>query len=216
MVSYYEKAIRVLLVGYYEDVHTRVRELFNRRNIEVIGQCRTIASALAEGLRLNPHIVLMDISLPDGSGLHACRRILAFAPDVRVILLTDIDNEETRIESIFAGADGYLSKNIEAKTLLDALENVAAGRPILDPALLPSLLKQIRANAVQAISDKSLTPQEQRILFLVAEGKTNREIADALGLSAKTVKNYLSNVYQKLHVTRRSHAAVLFTQLIAK
>jgi two-component system response regulator DevR len=87
---------------------------------------------------------------------------------------------------------------------------------ILDPALLPSLLKQIRANAVQAISDKSLTPQEQRILFLVAEGKTNREIADALGLSAKTVKNYLSNVYQKLHVTRRSHAAVLFTQLIAK
>lgn len=213
MISHDARVIRLLLVDDHEIVRTGLREFVSaRRNIEVVGECGTASGAITESLHLKPHVVLMETQLPDGCGLLACRKILASSPDIKVLFLTALDDDKTRLESIFAGADGYLLKNICANTLTDAIETVASGRPILDPAIIPSLLKQIRSRTVQPVGDKSLSPQEQRIMSLVAEGKTNKEIGEVLGLSDKTVKNYLSNVFQKLHVTRRSEAAALFAR----
>lgn len=213
MIQCEAKTIRLLLVDDHQVVRIGLREFVSTRcNIEVVGECGTAAGALSESLHLKPHVVLMDTQLPDGCGMQACRTILAASPDIKVLFLTAFDDDKARLESIFAGADGYLLKNIDANSLIDAIETVASGRPILDPAIIPSLLRRIRSRPVQSADDKTLSPQEQRIMSLVAEGKTNKEIGDALGLSDKTVKNYLSNVFQKLHVTRRSQAAALFSQ----
>ncbi|CAN5396668.1 response regulator transcription factor [soil metagenome] len=216
MASDDEKPVRLLLVGHHEVVRTGLREFIRPRNIEIVGECSTTAEAVADAVRLQPDIVLMEVTMPDGSGLQACRTILAAAPNVRVLFWTDLDDDEARLASIFAGAVGYLLKEVGATTLLSAIENVAAGRAILEPVSMPMPLKPLRSDSIPGTSAKALSPQEQRILFLVAEGKTNKEIGQALSLSAKTVKNYLSNVFQKLHVTRRSQAAVLFKQLISK
>jgi DNA-binding NarL/FixJ family response regulator len=213
MATCCETAIRVLLIGHCGGLRSRLYTRAGMRKIEVVGEYRTGVSALALGLRHNPQIVLMELDLPNRCGLRMCRDILMAAPDVRVIFVSsNADDEHLQLESIFAGADGCLSKDIEAAPLLDACARVAAGHPIVDLAMLPALLKRIRAGVVRARSDDALTPQEQRILQLVAQGRTNKEIADMLGLSAKTVKNYLSNVYQKLHVTSRTQAAILFSQ----
>lgn len=212
MAASCETAIRVLLIGHCGGLRSRLYTRAGMRKIEVVGECRTGGGALALGLRHNPQLALIELDLPDRWGLRVCREILMAAPDMRVIFVSNADGEHLLLESIFAGADGCLSKDIEAAPLLDACARVAAGQPIVDPALLPMLLKRIRAGVVRARSHDALTPQEQRILQLVAKGRTNKEIADMLGLSAKTVKNYLSNVYQKLHVTSRTQAAVLFSQ----
>jgi two-component system response regulator DevR len=213
MISYDATPIRLLLVDDHEIVRTGIREVVSaHRNIEIVGECGTVSGAITESLQLKPHVVLMDIQLPDGSGLQACRKILASSPDIKVLFLTAFDDDEARLESIFAGSDAYLLKNIGAHSLINAIETVASGRPILDPDIILSLLKRIRSRSAQPVTDKVLSPQEQRIMSLVSEGMTNKEIGSALGLSDKTVKNYLSNVFQKLHVTRRSQAAALFTR----
>ena len=217
MISCDARAIRLLLVDDHQIVRIGLRGFIStRRNIEVVGECGTAAGAITESLHLKPHVVLMDTQLPDGCGMQACRKILASCPYIKVLFLTAFDDDEARLESIYAGADGYLLKNIGANTLIDAIETVASGRPILDPGIIPSLLKRIRSRSAQAVGDKALSPQEQRIMSLVAEGKTNKEIGDALGLSDKTVKNYLSNVFQKLHVTGRLQAAALFSRRASK
>ena len=205
-------AIRVLLIGHCDAIRSRLCARADMRRIDIVAESRAGASAVALGLRHNPHLVLMDLDLPDCWGPRACRELVAAAPAVRVIFLSDADGECALLQSIFAGGDGCLPKDIEATPLRLACERVAAGQPIVDPALLPALLKRIRAGVARARSHAALTPQERRILKLVSEGRTNKEIAELLGLSAKTVKNYLSNVYQKLHVTSRTQAALLFSQ----
>jgi DNA-binding NarL/FixJ family response regulator len=142
----------------------------------------------------------MDLRLPDGTGLDACREILSSAPATRVLFVTSYSDEQAIVSTVLAGAAGYVLKDIGAKPLVDAIRDAAGGRPILDPRVSqPVIERMARAEA--------LSGQERRVLELVVQGRTNKEIAAALGLSDKTVKNYLSNAFQKLGITRRAQAA---------
>ena len=209
------KAIRLLLVDDHEVVRVGLRTLFEKsQGIEVVGEAGTAKDAVIEAQRLKPAVVLMDLRLPDGSGISACRDILSRAPATRVLFLTSYSDEEAVRATVLAGAAGYLLKDIGQQALVDGIKAVAEGQSILDPRVTQSVLKQLTAGAQpKANPDEELSPQERRVLTHVVEGKTNKQIAAALGLSHKTVKNYLSNAFQKLHVTRRSHAAVLFSRI---
>ena len=210
--------IRVMLVDDHEVVRVGLRTLFGQtKHIEVVGEAGTVAEAVLEAGRVAPHVVVMDLRLPDGTGLDACREILSADPTVRVLFLTSYSDEEAVMSTILAGAAGYVLKEIRQESLIHAIETVASGQSILDPKVTQTVLGQVATLAGQLRTTKAgskddLSPQEGRILELVVEGKTNKEIAATLGLSAKTVKNYLSNAFQKLHVSRRSHAAVLFSR----
>ena len=210
--------IRLMLVDDHEVVRLGLRALFGQtKHIEVVGEAGTVAEAVLEAGRVDPDVVVMDLRLPDGTGLDACREILSADPTVRVLFLTSYSDEEAVMSTILAGAAGYVLKEIRQEALIHAIETVSSGQSILDPKVTQTVLDQVATLAGQlrttkASSKDDLSPQEGRILELVVEGKTNKEIAATLGLSAKTVKNYLSNAFQKLHVSRRSHAAVLFSR----
>lgn len=207
--------IRLLLVDDHEVVRIGLRTLLERSGkIQVVGEAGTLASAVAEALRLKPHVVLMDVRLPDGSGAEACREIRAASPDIRVLFLTSFADNDAVLAAIFGGADGYLLKEIGGEALVSAVQTVAAGKSILDPGVTGPMLAQMRS-LPQSISNgkgEPLSAQEERVLALVAEGKTNKEIAVALDLSDKTIKNYLRHVFQKLQLTRRSQAAAFYTK----
>ena len=208
-------SIRLLLVDDHEIVRMGLRELFNRsEGIEVVGEARSVASAVAEATRLKPDVILMDVRLPDGSGVEACRDILATCPDTHVLFLTSYHDDEVMLAAVFAGAHGFLQKEIGGDFLVRAVKEVGAGRSILDPTATHVIIDQMRSLSAPnaAHGGDSLSPQEQRVLALVAKGKTNKEIANVLYLSDKTVKNYLSHIFQKLRVSRRSQAAVIFSQ----
>jgi two-component system, NarL family, response regulator DevR len=165
--------------------------------------------------RLKPDVVLLDIRLGDGSGFDVCRRIQQFGHDTRVLFLTSFADDDVLFEAIASGADGYLLKEIDSRALVSAIENVAAGKSILDPAVTRRVLAHVRHPGSPSAAEQKidrLSPQELRIVSLVAEGKTNKEIAGVMGLSDKTVKNYLSNAMEKLNTNRRSKTAALFIQ----
>lgn len=209
--------IRVLIV----DDSTLVREGLRavlatqpgERKITVVGEAATVATGVDAALKLCPDVVLMDIRLPDGSGIDACRQILARAPDQRVLILTSVVDDHLVLQAIRAGAHGYLLKEIDTRGLAHALIDVSEGKSILDPAVTARVMQLARAGD-SAASDalSSLSPQEKRIVALIAEGCTNKEAAQKLGLSEKTVKNYLSTVFEKLHVSSRAQAAALYAQ----
>ena len=209
------RGIRLLLVDDHEVVRLGLRTLFAKTDtIDVIGEAGSVAEATAQAHRLRPDVVLMDLRLPDGSGIDACRDILSREPATRVLFLTSYSDEDAVRATVLAGAAGYLLKEIGHTALIDAIEAVASGQSILDPKVTQTVLDQITDGAKSdGIDREALSPQERRVLAQVVEGKTNKQIARALGLSDKTVKNYLSNAFQKLQVTRRSHAAVLFSKL---
>ena len=170
-------------------------------------------NVLEDLLSVKPDVVLMDMRLPDAPGVDACREICAMSPAPRVVFLTAFADEDAVMGAILAGADGYLLKEIGGEALVSAIEAVARGQSILDPGVTRSVLDGMRSMTLPAkrrTRSVPLSSQEQHVLALVAEGKTNKEIAAALGLSYKTVKNYLSNVFQKLQVSHRSQAAALF------
>jgi two-component system response regulator DevR len=210
--------IRLMLVDDHEVVRLGLRALFGQtKHIEVVGEAATVAEAVLEAGRVDPDVVVMDLRLPDGTGLDACREILSADPTVRVLFLTSYSDEEAVMSTILAGAAGYVLKEIRQEALIHAIETVSSGQSILDPKVTQTVLGQVtilaeKLRTAKASSKDDLSPQEGRILELVVEGKTNKEIAATLGLSAKTVKNYLSNAFQKLHVSRRSHAAALFAR----
>jgi len=208
------KTIRLLIVDDHSVVRFGLRALLSRHpGIDVAGEAGTVSAAVAETARLNPDVVLMDVRLPDGNGFEACRQIRKLQPETRVLFLTSFADEEIVLESIDAGGDGYLLKEIDEDNLVGAIRSVAAGHSILDPAVTRRVLERVKNPDTPSTNIlDSLSPQERRVLALVAEGKTNKEIAVALGLSDKTVKNYLSNILDKLQVTRRSHAAAFFVQ----
>jgi two-component system response regulator DevR len=215
MASPESGAIRLLLVDDHEIVRMGLRTLFARSpGIEVVAVADCVASAIDEAERLKPDVVLMDVRLPDGSGVEACREILAANNDTRVLFLTSYPDEDAMLAAVFAGAKGYLLKEIGGDSLVNAIKAVAAGQSILDPAATRVMVERMQAlTRLDAANDSgSLSPQEQRVLALVAQGKTNKEIAAAIQLSPKTVKNYLSHIYQKLQVSRRTQAAMLFRQ----
>ncbi|MDP2381603.1 MAG: response regulator transcription factor [Nitrospirota bacterium] len=213
MLAQAVKPIRLLLVDDHEVVRMGLEALFRRvRTVQVVGEANTVASAVTEAIRLRPDIVLLDLRLPDGSGIEACREILGTCPDTHVVFLTSFADEDAMLSTTFAGAKGYLLKTIGGTALVQAIHAIAGGQSILDPAVTESVLARMRslstmdANGQQAI----LSPQERRILPLLADGKTNKEIAVALGLSDKTIKNYLFNIFRKLQVTSRTQAATMF------
>lgn len=211
--------IRLLLVDDHEMVRVGLRTLLGKtKTIQVVGEAGTAVSAVKEAVHLKPDVVLMDLRLPDCSGVDACREIRAACAATKVLFLTSYSEDDAVLSSVVAGASGYLLKEIGAAALIRAIESVATGQSILDPAVTRSVLERMKsiADPDESASDvhkdkkEPLSPQERRVLALVAEGKTNKEIATALELSDKTVKNYLSNIFQKLHVSSRAHAATIF------
>ena len=163
----------------------------------------------AQAARFEPDLVIMDVRLPDGSGIEACREIRAARPETRVVMLTSYPDEEAVLSAIIAGASGYLLKQVRGRDLVSALEAVGRGESLLDPAVTEKVLERVRRVASGSDTDElaELTAQERKILLLVAEGKTNKEIAAEVFLSDKTVKNYVSSILSKLNLQRRTQAA---------
>ena len=210
-----KKPIRLLLVDDHQVVLVGLRTvLHNRQGITVVGQAGSRADAMRAAKRLKPDVVLMDVRLPDGSGIEACRDILARHPTMRVIFLTSFTDDEFALAAVLAGAQGYVLKNIDADLLVQSIHAVFKGQSLLSPALTQRALTRAKTGPAQAgpARTQALAPQEERVLALVAEGLTNKEIGAALQLSDKTVKNYLSNMFQKLHITRRAQAATFFAK----
>lgn len=215
MAHLLQKRIRLLLVDDHEVVRLGLRTLFRRTgNIEVIGEAHTVADAITKATLLMPDVVLLDLRLPDGSGVEACREIRATCPNTHVLFLTSYGDNEAVMAAICGGAKGYLLKEIGNEALITAIATVAAGHPVLSPAATQPVIAKLKALAEHEPDSKTsiLSFQEQRVLALVAQGKTNKEIAIELTLSEKTVKNYLSNIFQKLQITRRSQAAAFFVK----
>lgn len=202
--------LRVLLVDDHEVVRVGLRALIERQaDIRVVGEAGTVREAVSQAKRLAPDVVVLDIRLPGGSGLDACRQIKAERPDTRIIILTSFPDDEVLFDAIAAGADGYILKQIGSDDLIQALERIGRGESLLDPALTAQVFARMREVRRQerAHAFADLNAREMQILARIAEGQTNREIGSAIHLSEKTVRNYVSNVLGKLSLTSRAQAA---------
>jgi DNA-binding NarL/FixJ family response regulator len=155
----------------------------------------------------------MDVRLPDGSGVEACREIRSSCPEVRVLFLTSFADDAAVLAAVFGGADGYLVKEIMGDDLIGVIQKIARGQSYLDPTVTGKVLEKMRSMSNPTEEQGGLSPQERRVLSLVADGRTNKEIASELALSSKTVKNYLSNIFTKLQVRRRAQAVAMYTRL---
>jgi len=198
-----------MLVDDHEVVRMGLRTLLERKEgFIIVGEASNVAEAVAVAHQSQPDVIVMDIRLPDGNGVEACREIRAELPDTKVIMLTSYADDEAIYGSIMAGASGYLLKQTRGQSLAEAIERVASGESLLDPAVTARVLERMRSLARGEQDDLAvLTDQERKILALIAEGKTNKEIADEIFLSDKTVKNYVSSILSKLNLRRRSEAA---------
>ena len=204
------RPLRLLVVDDHEVVRQGLVSLLDRRErFQVVAEAGTAAEAVEMTRKFEPDLVIMDVRLPDGSGIEACREIRAEFPKTRVVILTSYPDEEAVLSAIIAGASGYLLKQIRSRDLVSALESVGRGESLLDPAVTEKVLDRVRRIATGTYTDEmaQLTQQEQKILLLVAEGKTNKEIASEVFLSDKTVKNYVSSILSKLNLERRAQAA---------
>jgi DNA-binding NarL/FixJ family response regulator len=199
----------VLLCDDHEVVREGLRTMLSRReDMAVVGEAGTMAEAIAAAAKAKPDVVIMDVRLPDGSGVEACRAIREARPETRVIMLTSYADDEALFASIIAGASGYLLKQTRGQAVVDAIQAVAAGRSLLDPDVTGKVLERVRKGREQEDPKiASLTEQERKVLEQLAEGKTNREIGTVLFLSEKTVKNYVSRILDKLGLSRRAEAA---------
>lgn len=206
-----ERQIRVMIVDDHEVVREGLRSLLNRRpGMTVVAEAGTVKDAVETAVKLRPDVVVMDVRLPDGSGVEACREIRSEIPETKLIMLTSYADDEAIMSSIMAGASAYLLKQTRGTQLAEAVEAVVRGESLLDPRVIQRVMDQMRTFANQPAKldkDSELTEQEQKILLLIAEGKTNREIAAEVFLSDKTVKNYVSSILSKLNMRRRSEAA---------
>ncbi len=202
--------LRLLVVDDHEVVRQGLVALLDRRDgFQVVAEAGTVAEAIEQAERFEPDLIVMDVRLPDGSGIEACRAIRERRPETRIIMLTSYPDEEAVLSAIVAGASGYLLKQVRARDLVAAIAAVGRGESLLDPAVTEKVLERIRRIATGTYTDElaQLTSQEQKILLLVAEGKTNKEIAAEIFLSDKTVKNYVSSILSKLNLERRAQAA---------
>lgn len=208
--------ISVLLVDDSEVVRTGLRALLSAESgLNLVGEAGDVRTAVEAARRHQPDVVLLDIRLPDGTGFDACRQILQHLPKTRVLILTSAVDDNLLDEAIRAGTHGYLLKEINARGLVQAIFDVAGGKSILDPAITARVLALVKSGSSGTSTNlNSLSPQEKRVLAEIAAGKTNKEAAVALHLAEKTVKNYLSTIFEKLHVSRRTQAAAVYAENI--
>jgi DNA-binding NarL/FixJ family response regulator len=207
--------LRVLLVDDHEVVRSGVRALLQATDdIIVTAEAGTVREAVDEADRARPDVVVMDVRLADGSGIEATREIRAKHPKTAVIMLTSFADDEALFASIMAGAAGYVLKQVRGGELVRAIRTVGRGESMLDPAVTSAVLDRLRKGKHLMADEKlaRLSPQEERILNGIADGKTNREIGEELNLAEKTVKNYVSSILSKLEVARRAEAAVYLTR----
>ena len=210
------RTLTVVVVDDHEVVRQGLVAMLDRRpGFQVVGEAGTVAEAIEITGRFQPDLVVMDVRLPDGSGIEACREIRASLPATRVMMLTSYPDEEAVLAAIIAGASGYLLKQVRARDLVAALEAVGRGESLLDPAVTGKVLERMRRIATSDQPDElaALTQQERKILALVADGMTNKEIAGEIFLSDKTVKNYVSSILAKLNLERRAQAAAYVARL---
>jgi DNA-binding NarL/FixJ family response regulator len=202
--------LRVLLVDDHEVVRSGVKALLQAtEDIIVTAEASSVREAIDESDRTRPDVVVMDVRLIDGSGIEATREIRAKHPKTQVVMLTSFADDEALFASIMAGASGYVLKQVKGGELVRAIRTVGRGESLLDPAVTNAVLDRLRKGKHLLKDEKlaRLSPQEERILSLVADGKTNKEIGDELHLAEKTVKNYVSSILSKLEVARRAEAA---------
>lgn len=208
--------MKVVLVDDHEVVRQGLKTLIDEQDdLEVVGEAGDVDNAIRQVGYHTPDVVVMDVRLPDGTGVEACREIRSRWPDVNVLMLTSYADEEALVSSIMAGASGYVLKRIDSADLVDAVRRVGDGESLLDPNLTDRLFARIRGDEPDDPLLARLSPQERKILDLIAEGKTNRQIAESLFLAEKTVKNYVSNLLSKLEMSRRSEAAAYAARLQA-
>jgi two-component system, NarL family, response regulator DevR len=206
--------IRVFLVDDHEVVRRGLKELLDAEDdIEVVGEAGTAGMALAGVAKTDPDVAVLDVRLPDGNGVEVCRDIRARDPGVACLMLASFGDDEALFDAIMAGAAGYLLKDIRGNDLVDAVRRVAQGDSLLDPSVTGKVLERLRKGDEEDPRLTALSDQERRILALIAEGLTNRQIAERMHLAEKTVKNYVSNLLAKLGMQRRTEAAVFYTQV---
>ncbi|HZJ51739.1 MAG TPA: response regulator transcription factor [Actinomycetota bacterium] len=211
--------LRVMLVDDHEVVRQGLRSLLEtEEDIEVVAEADSGKNAVHFARIQNPEVVVMDVRMPEGSGVEACRAIRDESPATQVIMLTSFSDDEALFNSIMAGAAGFVLKQIRGRDLVDAIRRVGAGQSLLDPGVTKRVLERLRKAKFDDQDPKlaRLSPQEERILDMIGEGLTNREIAERIHLSDKTVKNYVSTILQKLEVARRAEAASYIARVRAE
>jgi two-component system response regulator DevR len=201
--------IRVFLLDDHEIVRRGLRELLEGAGgIEVVGEAGTAAEALSRVGLCQPHVAVLDVRLPDGDGVEVCREIRSRYPEINCLMLTSYADDEALFQSIMAGASGYALKQVRGVDIVDGVRRVARGQSLLDPAVTKQVLDRVRSGPSEDPRLARLSEQERKILTLIGEGLTNRQIAETIHLAEKTVKNYVSNLLTKLGMERRTQAAV--------
>ena len=205
--------IRVFLLDDHEIVRRGIKDLLESEpDIEVVGESGTVGEAVEAISRTMPDVAVLDGRLPDGSGIDVCREVRSRHPEIATLILTSFDDDEALFAAIMAGASGYVLKQVRGNELVTTLRRVAAGQSTLDPAVTSAVLERLRTGAQRSSAMEQLTAQEQRILALIGEGMTNRQIAATVFLAEKTVKNYVSSLLAKLGLSSRTQAAIYATR----
>jgi len=209
--------VRVFLLDDHEIVRRGVKELLESEgDLEVVGEAGTAAEALTRIPPTRPDVAVLDVRLPDGDGVQVCREIRSAHPEVHCLMLTSFADDEALFQAIMAGASGYVLKQIKGTDVVEAVRAVAAGRSLLDPSVTARVVERLRSGQEEDELLARLSPQERNILRLIADGLTNRQIAEQVHLAEKTVKNYVSNLLSKLGMERRTQAAVYAARLGAR
>jgi DNA-binding NarL/FixJ family response regulator len=209
-------AIRVFLVDDHEVVRRGVAALLEaEEDIEVVGEAGSVGQALARVLAARPDVAVLDVRLPDGDGVAVCREIRSRLPEVACLMLTSFSDEEALFDAVMAGAAGYVLKQIHGSDLVGAVRAVASGQSLLDPRSTAQMMQRLRDREARKDPLSALSDQERQILELIGEGLTNRQIGERMFLAEKTVKNYVSNLFAKLDMRRRTQAAAFVAQLKA-
>jgi DNA-binding NarL/FixJ family response regulator len=206
-------ATRVFLLDDHEIVRRGLADLVEAAGMEVAGEAGTAAEALHRIPAVQPDVAVLDVRLPDGDGVTVCREVRERCPELPCLMLTSFADDEALFDAIMAGAAGYVLKQLKGNELIEAIQKVAAGQSLLDPTATARVLERLRRGDADDERMAELTEQERRILALLAEGLTNRQIAERMYLAEKTVKNYVSNLLAKLGMSRRTEAAVYAARL---
>lgn len=210
-------SIRVFLVDDHELVRRGLADLIGmEKDLEVVGEAGNVADALKRIPATQPDVAVLDVRLPDGTGVDICRDMRSQFPDLKALMLTSYADDEALFEAIMAGASGYVLKDIRGNDLLDAIRTVASGKSLLDPAATARVMERLRQGNQTHDELSMLSDQERRILDLIGQGLTNRQIGDELHLAEKTIKNYVSSLLAKLGMERRTQAAAFVARLDAE